>query len=265
MSQYLGAAVAVNLFETLAPAGVALLRVTGAAVVIVLLRRSWRRRWAGADLGWACAFGVALAAMNTSIYFAFEELPLGNAVAVEFLGPVAVAAVGSRTVRSGAALVLAASGVVVLAGVEAEGTIRGVGFALLAGSFWAAYIVLGHRVARGPAALDGLGVGMLAGAVAISGLGVADVASAAGSPGVLALGLATGLLSNVVPYGIDQVIMRRIDQHRFAVLQALLPVTAAMIGLLVLFQVPSPREGLGILLVIVAIVLNRSEDHVPAP
>jgi inner membrane transporter RhtA len=258
VSQYLGAAVAVHLFDEMAPAGVALVRVLGAAVMIILLRRSWQRRWKASDLAWASAFGVALAAMNLSIYLAIDELPLGNAVAIEFTGPILVAAVGTRTLRSGAALLMAAGGVVVLAGVEAEGTMRGVGFALLAGMFWAGYIVLGHRVARGPAAVDGLGLGMLAGAAAISGFGASEVGLTLDSPVVLLLALATGLLSNVIPYWIDQVVMRRITQHRFALLQALLPATAVLVGLAALIQVPSGRELLGIALVMAAILLNRS-------
>ena len=258
VSQYLGAAVAVHLFDEIAPAGVALVRVLGAAVMIILLRRSWQRRWKASDLAWASAFGMALAAMNLSIYLSIDELPLGNAVAIEFTGPILVAAAFTRTLRSGAALLLAAGGVVVLAGVEAEGTMRGVGFALLAGMFWAGYIVLGHRVARGPAAVDGLGLGMLVGAAAISGFGATEVGTALDSPAVLVLALATGLLSNVIPYWIDQLVMKRITQHRFALLQALLPVTAVLVGLVALFQVPSPQELGGIALVIIAIALSQT-------
>ena len=258
VSQYLGAAVAVHLFDEMAPAGVALVRVLGAAIMIILLRRSWQRRWKASDLAWASAFGMALAAMNLSIYLSIDELPLGNAVAIEFTGPILVAAAFTRTLRSGAALLLAAGGVVVLAGVEAEGTMRGVGFALLAGLFWAGYIVLGHRVAQGPAAVDGLGLGMLAGAAAISGFGAPELGPAFDSPVVLLLALVTGLLSNVIPYWIDQVVMKRITQHRFALLQALLPATAVLVGLAVLLQVPSVRELLGIALVIAAILLSRT-------
>ncbi len=258
VSQYLGAAVAVHLFDEIAPAGVALVRVLGAAMMIIVLRRSWQRRWKASDLAWASAFGMALAAMNLSIYLSIDELPLGNAVAIEFTGPILVAAVGTRTLRSGSALLLAAGGVVVLAGVEAEGTMRGVGFALLAGMFWAGYIVLGHRVARGPAAVDGLGLGMLAGAAAISAFGAPKLGPAFDSPVLLLLALVTGLLSNVIPYWIDQLVMMRISQHRFALLQALLPATAVLVGLAALIQVPSVRELLGIALVIAAILLSRS-------
>ncbi len=257
VSQYLGAAVAATLFDELAPGGVALLRVLGAAAMIVALRRSWRRRWQAGELARAAAFGVSLAAMNLCFYLAMDRLPLGNAVAIEFIGPIAVASAGARTLRSAGALVLAVSGVVVLAGVESEGTVRGVAFALLAGVFWAGYILLGHRVARSPASLDGLGLGMLVGAVVISPFGATAVGGALDSPLVLVLGLATGLLSNVIPYRIDQAVMRRVDPHRFALLQALLPVTATVVGLAALSQVPSGQELVGISLVIAAIAAGR--------
>ncbi|MDE0699723.1 MAG: EamA family transporter [Acidimicrobiaceae bacterium] len=258
VSQYLGAVVAVGLFEELSPGATGWLRVLGAAAIIVVLRRTWRRRFDRSTLFDAAKFGVALAAMNLAFYLAIDELPLGNAVAIEFLGPLAVAAFGTRTLRAGGALMLAVVGVVILAGVEAEGTVRGVSFALLAAVFWAMYIVLGHRVARSPAAIDGLGLGMLVGAIAISPFGVPDVTAALGTPWLLALGLATGLLSNVVPYGIDQLVMQQVDQRRFALLQALLPVTATLIGLIFLVQVPSLRDLTGITLVIVSIALSRS-------
>ena len=229
----------------------------GAAALIVILRRSWRRHWTSAELLRAASFGVSLAAMNLCFYLAMDKLPLGNAVAIEFLGPVVVAAAGARNLRSALALLLAVSGVLVLAGVESEGTAAGVAFALLAGAFWAGYILLGHRVAQSPTAVDGLGVGMAAGAIAISPFGAAEVVGALDSPVVLALAMATGLLSNVIPYRIDQAVMRRIDPHRFALLQALLPVTATLVGLAALAQVPSGREVFGIGLVILAIAAGR--------
>ena len=260
-SQFVGQALAVDLFDDLSPGGVALLRVLGAALMIVALRRSWRRRWTATELRWAAVFGIVLAAMNLAIYYSVEVVPLGNAVSIEFLGPVAVAAFGTRTLRSAAALALATAGVVVLAGVETDGTLRGVGFALLAGAFWAGYIVLGHRVARGAAWVDGLGVGMLVGAVVISPFGIPHMPTAVRQPALLGLGFLIGLLSNVIPYGLDQWVMRRIDQRRFALLQALAPVTAAVVGFLMLSQVPSPRELIGIGLVIIAIVLSRSTER----
>tara|TARA_B110001454_G_C12682647_1_gene418785 strand:- start:761 stop:1411 length:651 start_codon:yes stop_codon:yes gene_type:complete len=215
--------------------------------------------WSKQDIVWAGAFGVVLASMNLLIYLAMDRLPLGNAVAMEFLGPVAVAAIGARTIRSTLALILAASGVLILAGLQSEGTSLGVVFALLAGAMWAGYIVLGHRVAQDGPAVDGLGVGMFIGALAISPFGIGGVGDAFTSPGLLGLALATGLLSNVVPYGIDQVVMKKITRARFALLQALLPVTAVVIGFLALSQSPSVAECCGIGAVMLAIAVSGTE------
>ena len=256
ISQYLGAAIAIGLFGDIAPGGVALLRVLGAGLVLIGFRRSWRRSWSRQDLLWAGGFGAALALMNLFIYLAMDRLPLGNAVAIEFLGPIAVAAIGTRTLRSAGSLVLAASGVVILAGVQDEGTLLGVLFALLAGTMWAAYIVLGHRVAHNGLAVDGLGVGMLIGAFVIGPFGVNQLDIAFASPQILLLALVAALLSNVIPYGIDQFVMKEISRSRFAFLQALLPVTATVVGFLSLSQSPRWSECLGIGAVILAIAIS---------
>ena len=270
VSQYLGAATAFELFDELGPGTVALLRVAGAGTVVVLLRRSWRRHWSRSELAWTAAFGAALASMNLFFYLAIERVPLGNSVAIEFIGPIAVAAFGTRTLRSGGALALAVSGVVALAGFAPPEAQLGALFSLIAGALWAGYIVLGHRVARAGMAVDGLGVGMLIGALVISPVGIIDGVAGAGglgaavaAPLLLAGGVAAGVLSNVIPYGIDQLVMQRLARARFALLQALLPVTATLIGLVWLSQVPSVREAVGIVAVIAAIVINRESDPTP--
>jgi len=272
VSQYLGAATAFELFDELGPGTVALLRVAGAGAVLVLLRRSWRRRWSRTELAWTAAFGAALASMNLFFYLAIERVPLGNSVAIEFIGPIAVAAFGTRTLRSSGALVLAIGGVVALAGFASPEAQLGALFSLIAGALWAGYIILGHRVARAGMAVDGLGVGMLVGALVISPVGIIDglggagaggLGAAMGAPMLLLGGVAAGVLSNVIPYGIDQLVMQRLARARFALLQALLPVTATLIGLVWLSQVPSVREAIGIVAVIAAIVINRESDPSP--
>lgn len=255
VSQYLGAAIAVILFATIPAPTVALLRVVGAGAILVLVRRSWRRTWSREMLIRAGVFGSVLAAMNLSFYLAIDRLPLGNAVAIEFMGPVTVAAIGAHSLRKRGALVLAVAGVVLLAGVTPEGTLPGVGFALLAATFWVGYIVLGARVAQSGSGVDGLGVGMLIGALVIAPVTASGLAGLAAVPILVLLALATGLLSNAIPYGIDQVVLTRIDQSRFAFLQSLLPVTATIVGLLALAQRPSLAELTGILLVAVAVLL----------
>ncbi|WP_420446629.1 EamA family transporter [Candidatus Poriferisodalis sp.] len=262
-SQYLGAATAVELFDELSPMTVALLRVAGAGAVLVVLRRSWRRHWSRIELAWTAAFGVVLASMNLFFYLAIARGPLGNSVAIEFIGPIAVAVIGTRTARSTSALVVAVAGVVTLAGFAAPEAQLGALFSLIAGALWAGYIVLGHRVARSGMAVDGLGVGMLIGAVVISPAGAGDLGSALSAPLLLAGGVAAGVLSNVIPYGIDQLVMQRLARARFALLQALLPVAATFIGLVWLSQVPSARELAGIVAVVAAIVINRESDQMP--
>lgn len=266
VSQYAGATIAVLTFEYLSPAGVAWWRVLGAGVMIVVIRRSWRRDWTRRSFLLAGAFGVTLAAMNLSFYLAIDRLHLGNAVAIEFLGPTAVAALGTRTRRSWGALLLVVAGVLVLADLQWEVDPLGVVFALLSAVFWAGYIVLGARVADHGGAVDGLGIGMVVGAAAIAPFGLAEGLAALVTPWVVLLALATALLSNVVPYGLDQVILQRLSRHRFALLLALLPVTATLMGLVALGQFPTWGEVTGIGLVVLGIgVSDRNEGLTESP
>jgi inner membrane transporter RhtA len=260
---YLGAALAVHLFDEVEVAAVAWLRVVGAALVLVVLTRPWRVRWTRASLVAAAAFGVATATMNLCFYLAIDRLPLGTAVAIEFIGPIAVAVVSLRTARNAVALVLAATGVALLCGIEADANLTGVLFALAAAGCWAAYIVLGGRVARLDRGLDGLALGLAIGAVAIAPIGAPVSGDAFASPRLLFLCVAVGVLSNAVPYGLDQVVLRRVTRGTFALMLALLPTTATVIGALVLHQVPNLLECLGIALVVTALVVRdrRGDDR----
>ncbi|MQA15301.1 MAG: EamA family transporter [Pseudonocardiaceae bacterium] len=252
---YLGAAVAVLLFEQLSPAGVAWLRMLGAALVLLAWRRPRRGAWRGRRLLLAGCFGLATAVMNIAFYEAIARLPLGTAVAIEFCGPVAVAAFGSRTPRDVVALLLAGAGVVLIADVALAGSPTGFVLAFVAAAFWAAYIVLGKRVALGGNGLDDMTVGFVLAAVVLSPL-AAGVGPAWGSPTLLLAGVGVGVLSTVVPYALDQIVLRRVGQARFALLLALLPATASVVGLLVLAQIPRPAEAAGIAAVVAAVALR---------
>ena len=260
VSQYLGAALAFSIFDNLGTSTVATLRVLGAALILILLRRSWRRSLKDLDMFWTASFGIVLAGMNLCFYLAIDNLPLGNAVAIEFLGPIAVAAAGHRSARNLVALIVAGLGVLLLAQVTSEGTVTGVLFALAAGTLWGFYIVLGSKVARTGAHLDGLGIGMLIGGLAIFPSSLHTIGRAFDSPLLMLVALSTGVLGNVIPYGIDQLVFRRISKTRFAFLQSLLPATAACVGILVLRQKTSIGELLGIGLIIFAIGLRGKED-----
>tara|TARA_B100000945_G_scaffold52523_1_gene38017 strand:- start:2000 stop:2863 length:864 start_codon:yes stop_codon:yes gene_type:complete len=260
VSQYLGAALAFSIFDDLGTTTVATLRVLGAALILILLRRSWRRPLKDLDMFWTASFGIVLAGMNLCFYLAIDNLPLGNAVAIEFLGPIAIAAVGHRSARNLAALIVACLGVLLLAQVTSEGTLTGVLFALAAGALWAFYIVLGSKVARTGAHLDGLGIGMLIGGLVIFPSSLHTIDRAFDSPLLMLVALSTGVLGNVIPYGIDQLVFRRISKTRFAFLQSLLPATAACVGILALRQKTSIGELVGIGLIIFAIGLRGKED-----
>ncbi|BDO43660.1 EamA family transporter [Cellulomonas sp. NTE-D12] len=264
LTQYLGAAVAVRLFGALPPATVAWLRIAVSAVLLLGWARPWRRGpWDRRRLVTTAAFGVVLAAMNVSFYVAIAHLPLGTAVAIEFVGPVAVAAVTGSGWRERAAIAVAAVGVVLLAGVSLHtgGSAR-VGLLAIgaAAAFWAGYIVLGRRVAGQASGLSGLAVGMTTGAVVLA----PGFAGAAGPVlhdlRLAAAVLAVAVCSSVVPYGIEQVVLRRVSAATFAVLLALLPASAAVVGAVVLRQLPHLVDLVGLALVCGAIALTARRE-----
>lgn len=265
-SMYVGAAVAVGLFDDLSPSVVAALRIMAAATVLGVWRRPGRAAWRGRRAGRAAAFGLATAGMNVAFYEAVARLPLGTAVAVEFCGPVAVAALASRRPRDVAAVVLAAAGVLCIADARWSGSPAGVAWGLAAAALWAAYIVLGKRVALGGNGLDDMAVGFAYASVPLAVLLALDAGGlgALSSPRVVALAVGVGVLSSVVPYAIDQVVLRRLGRARFAVLLALLPMTATLIGFVALGQVPGPLESVGIVAVVVAVALRSRDGDEPA-
>lgn len=263
LSMYLGAAVAVWLFAEVDPASVAWLRQLGAAAVLLAWRRPGRAAWRGRTFWLAAAFGLVTAAMNVAIYEALARLPMGTAVALEFAGPVVLAALGSRTRRDVAALVLVTAGVVLIADVRWAGSTLGVLLALTSAALWAGYILLGQRVAATGLGVDGLAVGFAVATVVLAPLAL-GTGPVWGSPRLLALGVGVGVLSTVVPYALDQVVLRRVGRATFAVLLALLPVSATLCGLVLLGQVPGLVESLGILAVVLGVAL-RSRDPAADP
>ena len=155
ISQYTGAIIAVRLFDDVRPATVTVFRVISAAMAILLVSVRSQRRWTRRDLGAAAIFGIATAVMNLCFYLAIDRLPLGKSVVIEFVGPITVAAVFTRSRRNTVALILAAAGVAILTGVEIAGDALGVFFIFCAAAMWGTYIVLGRKVAAlGAAAWD---------------------------------------------------------------------------------------------------------------
>jgi inner membrane transporter RhtA len=263
---YLGPSFAVLLFQHVGVLGVAWLRIASAALVFAVWRRPWRvliegdrrPRWLVIGLG------AALAVMNACFYLAISRLPLATVAAIEFLATIAVALAGVRSARNLLALAAAMGGVYLLIGPDwsSPGVTDwiGLGFAVLNAAFFALYIVLGHAISRAPGAASGvdrLGAAMLVALVFAVPIGFGDALPALASPLLLLAGIGVGLSSSVVPYVCDQLAMARLPRATFALLLALLPATAAVVGALVLQQVPTSVELIGIALVGVGVGLHK--------
>ena len=265
-AQYIGAVIAFNLFDRLAPASVAWLRVISAALILLIFsarRLRARGRWTKDELVSAASFGIAVAFMNLTFYLAIDRLDLGKGVAIEFIGPICVAAWQTKSRRNAGALGLATLGVVILSGFELGNEPLGLLFIFLASACWAAYIVVGSRVAQLNRGVAGLGVGLAIGVVAIAPFGAPQSGPAWGSPSILGLCLLVGLFSNALGYGIEQSIMRKIPIRRFSVLLALLPVTAVLFGFFFLDQSPTFIDLIGIAFVLTGVIVQQRDTLTP--
>ena len=258
---YLGPAFAVLLFVRVDVLGVAWMRIAAAALVFAMWRRPWRAYLAldraGRRLlaGWGAVLGV----MNVCFYVAIDRLPLGTVAAIEFLPVIALAALGARTPRNVAALVLAVGGVYLLTGIRIGGEPLGVALALVNAALFAVYIVLADKVAKRPeiTGIDGLAASMLVALVVVTPIAGWQAAPALLDPIAIVAGIGVGLSSSVIPYVSDQLALARLARSTYALMVSLLPATATVIGIVVLTQVPSVAEALGVALVVGGVALHR--------
>jgi inner membrane transporter RhtA len=267
------------MFSEAGPAGVTGLRLWWSALIMAIfggravaraLRsaiadRAWR------DLAIAVAFGIVLGAMNFSIYQSFARIPLGIAVTIEFLGPLAVAVASSRRPLDLVWVVLAGGGVLLLTqggGQLASGsdhsagqagplfglstTATGIAFALVAGACWAAYIVLSRATGRRFSGSSGLAIAMIVAAVVVTGPAITHAGPALGHPALIAEGLAVGLLSSAIPYRVELEALRRVPAGVFGIWMSLEPAVAALIGLALLGETLIVWQWLAIAAVIIA-------------
>ena len=261
---YLGPAFAVLLFARVEPLGVAWLRIASAALIFAVWRRPWTT-WRALDRGTRrllVAWAAVLAVMNSCFYLAIDRLPLGTVAAIEFLPVIAVAAMGTRTGRNVAALLLAVAGVYLLSDVRLVAEPLGFVFAAANALLFALYIVLGHRVATSSAVagIDGLALAMIVAAVVALPIGIGQAAPAFVDPILLAAGVGVGISSSVVPYVCDQLAMARLARSAYALMVSLLPATATVIGVVVLAQIPSLAEIVGVGLVVAGVALHRERN-----
>ena len=268
---YLGPSFAVLLFAHVAVLGVAWLRIAAAAVVFALWRRPWRllRTLTAPQLRILLALGAVLAAMNSLFYLAIDRLPLATVGAIEFLGTVVLAAAGARTRRNVLALALVIGGVIALTAVRLAGDALGFIFAFANCVGFMLYVTLGHKIANisadgtraAPGSMSGidqLGAAMLVAAVVAIPAGLPAAIPSFTHTRWLLWGIGVGVCSSVIPYVTDQLAMARLPRATFALMLALLPAAAAVIGFVILGQVPTREDLLGIGLVIAGVALHQN-------
>lgn len=253
-----GAAVAAQLFPVLGPWGVTSLRVAIAALLLVVIVRPRPRGWTREQWTAAALFGVSLAAMNGSFYAAIDRIPLGPAVAIEFLGPLVLAAVLTRRLADAMWVGIALIGMALLA---VDGLLGadpldplGVLFILIAAAFWAMYIRMSARVGTLIPGAGGLAMGLVVAAVLLVPMGVPAAITVAGDTQLLLLAAITAVLSSVIPYSFELAALRRLPERVFGVLLSLEPAFATLAGWLVLGQDATPLRLLAIALVVAASV-----------
>jgi inner membrane transporter RhtA len=256
VSVQLGAAVAKSLFDSLGPGGTVFLRIAFAALVLFLLVRP---KLGGHDrAGYLVAglFGLTLAGMNFSIYLAFDRIPLGVAVTLEFVGPLGVAVAGSRRVLDLLWVVLAAAGILLLAPLGVLGGMDldpvGVAFALLAGCLWACYILLSASAGSAFPGGTGLVIALCVGTLVLFPFGIAGAGYALLDPKLLLAGFGVAMLSSAIPYSLELEALRKLPARVFGVLMSLDPAVAALAGLVVLGERLEMRAVAAILFVTIA-------------
>jgi inner membrane transporter RhtA len=258
---YLGPSFAVLLFRHVGVLGVAWLRIASAAALFTAWTQPWRflRGVQRRVLLLVLALGACLALMNSAFYLAIDRLPLGLVAAIEFVGTILIALAGLRSLRNYAALGLAVAGVIALTDVVWASEPLGLTFAVVNGILFMIYILLGHQISRSGAAegVRRLGAAMAVAFLFVMPIGFGQAGAALGEPALVLAGIGVGLCSSVIPYVCDQMAMARLPRSSFALMLALLPAIAALIGALVLGQIPSARDLLGIGLVMAGVAIHR--------
>ncbi|MFB9150915.1 EamA family transporter [Roseovarius ramblicola] len=270
---YLGPSFAVLLFPAVGVLGVAWFRIASAALIFAPVTRPWRtfQRSTPRERALLLALGACLAVMNSAFYLALDRLPIALVAAIEFVCTIGIALWGVRTGRNLLALALAVIGVALLIDVPAllaaRGTaltsdLLGLFWAILNGALFVLYIVLGHRISESGASggVERLGAAMAAAFLFVMPIGFMQALDAFGAPLLVLAGIGVGLCSSVIPYVCDQLSMARLPRASFALLLALLPASAAIIGAIVLRQIPGVADMFGVVLVMIGVAVHR-----PAP
>jgi inner membrane transporter RhtA len=263
-----GSAVARGVFDELGAAGITLLRLGLASLLLLVVLRPRVRTWPGQAWRAAILLGVVMAGMNLTFYLSIRTVPLGIAVTVEFVGPLLLALVQTRRLLDLMWAALATGGVVLLGADTTSGIpLSGLALALLAGLFWAAYILASAQVGRTLPGTDGLAIALAVAALLVLPFGAQGASEVVGRPSLLLPALAVAILSSVVSYGLELSALRRIPTRVFGILMSLEPAAAAVAGLLFLSQRLHAREVAALAMVSAAsagVTLARRDGGVPA-
>jgi inner membrane transporter RhtA len=258
---YLGPSFAVLLFPAVGVLGVAWMRIASAAAIFAPWTKPWRtiREADPRTRFLLIGLGACLAIMNTSFYLALDRLPMSLVAAMEFVGTIGVALYGLRTARNFTALALTVLGVFLLIDVKWSTDPLGLFWAFLNGALFVGYIVLGHKISEGGASggVERLGAAMTMAFFFIMPIGFVQAAEAFTMPALVLAGVAVGACSSVIPYVCDQLAMSRLPRASFALMLALLPATATLIGVMVLAQIPSGQDMIGVLLVMSGVAIHK--------
>lgn len=265
---YLGPSFAVLLFPTVGVLGTAWFRIASAALIFAPFTKPWKtlREADGRTRLLLIGLGLCLAAMNTSFYLALDHLPMSLVAAMEFVGTIAVAVYGLRTGRNYLALLLAVCGVFILIDVKWATDAPGLAWATLNATMFAVYIILGHKAAEGGASggVERLGAAMMIAFIFLMPVGIFQALHAFGVFQLVMAGIAVGICSSVIPYVCDQLAMSRLPRASFALLMALLPATATLIAAIVLAQIPTPLDLVGVALVMLGVAVHKPADDAGA-
>jgi inner membrane transporter RhtA len=264
---YLGPSFAVLLFPSVGVLGVAWMRIGAAAAIFAPWTTPWRTlaKADGQTRRLLIGLGVCLAVMNTAFYLALDRLPMSLVAAIEFVGTIGVALYSLRTARNLAALGLTVLGVFLLINVRWSSDPIGLFWAFLNGALFVGYIVLGHKISEAGASggVERLGAAMAIAFLIILPIGFRQALAAFGNPTLVLAGAGVGICSSVIPYVCDQLAMSRLPRASFALMLALLPATATLVGIVVLAQIPSLREALGVALVVAGVAVHRPPAQEP--
>jgi inner membrane transporter RhtA len=268
VSVQFGGAVAATLVPVIGAAGSVVLRLGIGAVVLLAVARPTLRGHSASAWRTVVLFGLVLGAMNWSFYASLDRLHIGVAVTIEFIGPLTLAAVQSRRVRDLLAVAAAAAGILLISQALTvpwgDLDLIGIGLALLAGTFWAGYIVLSQRTGAAFPGLNGLALAMIVALALVLPFGIWSAPLWTGD--VLLKGAAVAILSSVLPYSLELLALRQLSQRVFGILLSLEPAVAALAGLIVLGQRLTPTQLVGMALVVVAsgLVMGAGGRHTPA-